>query len=116
MMKLSDDSRKITIKFRVNDEENKLLEEKFLMSKCRSKSQFMRAMIFKGFIIKFDDKKLKNISRNISGIASNINQIAVRVNSTGNIYSEDISQIKKDINELWQQQRYFQSELQKFRQ
>ena len=111
-----DDSRKITIKFRVNDEENKLLEEKFLMSKCRSKSQFMRAMIFKGFIIKFDDKKLKNISRNISGIASNINQIAVRVNSTGNIYSEDISQIKKDINELWQQQRYFQSELQKFRQ
>ncbi|MDE5861819.1 MAG: MobC family plasmid mobilization relaxosome protein [Ruminococcus sp.] len=113
---MSDDSRKITIKFRVNDEENKLLEEKFLMSKCRSKSQFMRAMIFKGFIIKFDDKKLKNISRNISGIASNINQIAVRVNSTGNIYSEDISQIKKDINELWQQQRYFQSELQKFRQ
>ncbi|MDE5771179.1 MAG: MobC family plasmid mobilization relaxosome protein [Ruminococcus sp.] len=113
---MSDDSRKITIKFRVNDEENKLLEEKFLLSKCRSKSQFMRVMIFKGFIIKFDDKKLKNISRNISGIASNINQIAVRVNSTGNIYSEDISQIKKDINELWQQQRYFQSELQKFRQ
>lgn len=32
MMKLSDDNRKITIKFRVNDEENKLLEEKFLMS------------------------------------------------------------------------------------
>ena len=113
---MSDDSRKITIKFRVNDEENKLLEEKFLMSKCRSKSQFMRAMIFKGFIIKFDDKKLKNISRNISGIASNINQIAVRVNSTGNIYAEDISQIKRDINELWRQQRYFQSELQKLRQ
>ena len=113
---MSDDSRKITIKFRVNDEENKLLEEKFLMSKCRSKSQFMRAMIFKGFIIKFDDKKLKNISRNISGIASNINQIAVRVNSTGNIYAEDILEIQRDINELWRQQRYFQYELQKFQQ
>ncbi|MDE6679165.1 MAG: plasmid mobilization relaxosome protein MobC, partial [Ruminococcus sp.] len=71
---MSDDSRKITIKFRVNYEENKLLEEKFLLSKCSSKSQFMRAMIFKGFVIKLDDKKLKNISRNISGIASNINQ------------------------------------------
>lgn len=115
-MKLSDDSRKITIKFRVNDEENKLLEEKFLMSKFKSKSPFMRAMIFKGFIIKFDDKKLKNISRNISGIASNINQIAVRVNSTGNIYAEDISEIQRDINKLWRQQRYFQSELQKLRQ
>ena len=113
---MSDDSRKITIKFRVNDEENKLLEEKFLLSKCSSKSQFIRAMIFKGFIIKFDDKKLKNISRNIAGIASNINQIAVRVNSTGNIYAEDISEIQRDINELWRQLRYFQSELQKFQQ
>ena len=115
MIRLSNDSRNITIKFRVNDEENKLIEEKFLISKCKSKSQFMRAMIFKGFIIKFDDKKLKNISRNISGIASNINQIALRVNSTGNIYAEDISEIQKDINELWRQQRYFQAELQKLR-
>ena len=113
---MSDESRKITIKFRVNDEENKLLEEKFLLSKCESKSQFMRAMIFKGFVIKFDTKKLKNISRNISGIASNINQIAVRVNSTGNIYAEDISQMQRDINELWRQLRYFQSELQKLQQ
>ena len=116
MMKLSDDSRKITIKFRVNDEENKLLEEKFLLSKCSSKSQFMRAMIFKGFVIKLDDKKQKNISRNISEIASNINQIAVRVNSTGNVYAEDISEIQRNINELWRQQKYFQFELQKFQQ
>lgn len=113
---MSDDSRKITIKFRVNEDENQLLEEKFLMSKCKSKSQFMRAMIFKGFIVKLDDKKLKNISRSISGIASNINQIALRVNSTGNIYLEDISEIQRDINELWRQQRYFQSELQKLQQ
>lgn len=113
---MSDDSRKITIKFRVNDDENKLLDEKFLMSKCKSKSQFMRAMIFKGFIVKFDDKKLKNIGRDISGIAKNINQIAVRVNSSNNIYAEDISEIQRDINELWRQLRYFQSELQKLRQ
>lgn len=113
---MSDDRRKITIKFRVNEGENRLLEEKFLASKMESKSQFMRAMIFKGFIIKIDDKKLKNISRDISGIAKNINQIALRVNSTGNIYAEDISEIQRDINELWRQQRYFQSELQKLRQ
>lgn len=113
---MSDDSRKITVKFRVNDDENKLLDEKFLASKCKSKSQFMRAMIFKGFIVKFDDKKLKNISRDISGIAKNINQIAVRVNSSNNIYAEDISEIQRDINELWRQLRYFQSELQKLRQ
>lgn len=113
---MSDDSRKITIKFRVNDDENKLLDEKFLASKCKSKSQFMRAMIFKGFIIKFYDKKLKNIGRDISGIAKNINQIAVRVNSSNNIYAEDISELKKDVDELWRQLRYFQSELQKLRQ
>ena len=55
----------------------------------------------------------KTTFRLISNIANNINQIALRVNSTGNICAEDISELKKDIDELWRQQRYFQSELQK---
>ncbi len=59
MMKLSGDRRKITIKFCINDDENQLFEEKFVMSRCKSKSWFMRTIIFKRLIIKLDDKKLK---------------------------------------------------------
>ena len=52
----------------------------------------------------------QKIRRDLQGLLSNatnnINQIAKRVNSTGIIYKEDISGIKKEIEqfskELWQ--------------
>ena len=32
----------------------------------------------------------------------NINQIAVRLHSTGSIYAEDITEIKRGVNQIWQ--------------
>ena len=90
--------------------------DKFLKSKSDSQGKLIRRMLLNGIVLHFDEHKAKTVFRLISNIASNINQIAVRVNSTGNIYAEDISEIQRDINELWRQQRYFQSELQKLQQ
>ncbi|CDI40532.1 Mobilization protein [Tepidanaerobacter acetatoxydans Re1] len=42
---------------------------------------------------------------------SNMNQIAKRVNSTSNIYSEDIEEIKEMMRELWQLQKSILSKL-----
>ena len=67
-------------------------------------------------VIRLDKKKYEKVIRDISGIAANVNQIAVRVNSTGNIYANDVSELQKDVNVLWQQLRLFQSELQKLTQ
>ena len=69
-----------------------------------------------GLVIRLDKKKYEKVIRDISGIAANVNQIAVRVNSTGNIYANDVSELQKDVNVLWQQLRLFQSELQKLTQ
>ena len=44
----------------------------------------------------------KDISKNIDGISRNINQIAKRVNATNNAYEEDMVQIKKRQEEVWQ--------------
>lgn len=100
----------------MNEEEYEIFMDKFLKSKSDSQGKFIRKMLLNGIVLHFDENKAKTAFRLISNVANNINQIAVRVNSTGNIYAEDISEIQKDINELWRQLRYFQSELQKFRQ
>ena len=107
------DNRNTVIKFRVNEKELKLFEHKFRLSGFHSKSDFIRTMIFEGVVVKLDVELVRSIARNIAGSAANINQIAVRVNSTGSIYADDVSEIQKDVNELWQQLRLFQSEVQK---
>ena len=34
-------------------------------------------------------------------IGANINQILIRLYSTGHIYAEDITEIKRGVNEIW---------------
>lgn len=45
---------------------------------------------------------LRNYNTELGRISSNLNQIAKRVNSTGNIYQEDINEVKELMNEVWQ--------------
>jgi hypothetical protein len=69
-----------------------------------------------GLVILLDEKKYEKVIRDISGVATNVNQVAVRVNSTGNIYANDISELQKNESVIWQQLKLFQSELQKLKQ
>jgi hypothetical protein len=113
MISMENDSRNTIVKFRLNKDESEVLEKKFRNSGYKSKSEFIRMMIFQGLIIKVDDKTAKDYDRNLVGISNNINQIARRVNSTGKIYAEDIEEIQNGVKEIWQQLKYFQSVLQK---
>ena len=39
--------------------------------------------------------------RELHGIGNNLNQIAKRVNSTGNLYAEDVADLQSRYGELW---------------
>ena len=68
-------------------------------------------MAIDGYIIYVDVKNIKQYIQELQAIGKNINQIARRVNSTTNIYKEDIEEIKKRLDEIWQLQRYILSNL-----
>ena len=61
--------------------------------------------------VKCDIKNIKQYIIELQSIGKNINQIAKRVNSTTNIYKEDIDEIKARLDEIWQLQRYILSNL-----
>lgn len=103
------DTRNIIVKFRVNREEADLIEAKFQNSGYKSKSDFIRMMIFQGQIIKVSDEFLSDFRRKYTSISNNINQIALRLNASGNIYTEDIAEIKNGVSEIWQQLKFFRS-------
>ena len=101
--------RDLYLKIRVNREELDAIDRKFRNSGMKSRSEFVRAMIFEEYIVQFNEEKLSEILRLARNISVNINQIAVRANSGGRVYDDDIAEIKEGVNRLWQPLRYFQS-------
>ncbi len=95
----------------LNDDENELLENKFRLSKAKSKSQFVRNLIVDGYIFDVDFSELTRYNFLLSKISTNINQIAHRANETQSIYQADINSLREEMDKLWQLQRSMLSNL-----
>ena len=93
------------VQFYLDDEEQYILDEKFRVSGMKSKSAFLRKLILYGYVYDVDYSYLRNYNTELGRISSNLNQIAKRVNSTGNIYQEDIDEVKELMNEVWRTQK-----------
>jgi len=110
------DNRTSTIAFRVSDDELKKIEKRFQQSGFSSKGDFYRFCIMNAFVFKEDDSYLEKFSKVISGIGRNINQIAYHVNSTHRVYSEDIKNIQKGLEEIWRLLTFMESKRESVRQ
>ena len=99
------------MQIRLTEAEYEAIERKFRNSGLKSRSEFVRAMIFEGYIVHFDEEKFDKIYRLIASISNNVNQIAVRVNSTNKAYAEDLQNIREGQDKIWQQLNYLQSKL-----
>ena len=62
---------------------------------------YLRKMAIDGYIIKVDYTQQKKLAAAVSRIAGNINQICRRINSTGNLYAEDVAELKERQAEIW---------------
>ncbi|MDE6789196.1 MAG: MobC family plasmid mobilization relaxosome protein [Ruminococcus sp.] len=107
----NESKRNLYLKVRVSQEEMNAIKRKYKNSGMDSLSGFVRAMIFEGYIVQMDENELRQIHKLASNIANNINQIAVRVNSTGNIYVDDIAEIKDGVNKLWQPLNFLKTKI-----
>ena len=85
----------------LNDKEIELLDMR-CKENNESRSQIIRELIVFGFNYYVDYDKLTSVSHELNAIGKNINQIATRINATGSIYKDDISDIQKEMKEIWQ--------------
>lgn len=97
--------RNIQIKFRVTEEEKKLIEQKMALLPTKQLGAYMRKMAIDGLIIYTDTSNIKEFTQELQAIGRNINRIAMRVNSSSSAYDEDIAEIKERLNEIWHIQR-----------
>lgn len=97
--------RNIQMKFRVTEEERRLIEQKMSQIPTKQIGAYLRKMAIDGLIIYTDTSNIKEFTKELQAIGRNVNQIAKRVNSTGSVYKEDIEEIKERLDEIWQLQR-----------
>ena len=97
---MPDRTRPIRIEFCVDEQENRLIENKMAQLGTRNKGAYLRKMAIDGYIIKVDYTEQKKLSATVGRVASNINQVCRRMNSTGRFYQADIEELKGLLAEV----------------
>ena len=87
--------RKNEVKIYLSDDEQYILEQKVKISGMKSKSTFLRHLILYGFVYDIDYSCLWDYNAALGKIGGNLNQIAKRMNATGNVYAADVKEVKE---------------------
>jgi len=75
------------------------------VSRRKSISDYIRTLILYGFVYDMDYSYLRQYNETLGKISSSLNQIAKRINSTGNVYEEDMKEVKGIMDEVWRTQK-----------
>lgn len=99
-------TRNIQLKICLNEDEKEIFKKKMKLAKCKTMSHFLRKCVLEKEIYQVDLQPFADLQGLLYNATNNLNQIAKRVNSTGVIYSNDIKDIKKQVDhlskEIWQ--------------
>jgi uncharacterized protein (DUF1778 family) len=98
-------TRNKNITFRVTPEEYDLVQQKMKLTKIQNMRHFLLKMVLEGRVIYVELDSVNEMVRLLGTATNNINQIARRVNGTGNLYAADIEEIKARQDEIWKQTR-----------
>ena len=90
------------ILFFVSDDEKRIIKAKMAQLGTKNMGAYLRKMAIDGYIIKVDYTQQKKLAAAASRDASNINQICRRINSKGNLYEDDVTELKERQKEIWQ--------------
>jgi len=96
--------RQNRLTLRLNDNELYILEQKTKISHMRDKSAFLRHLIVYGFVYDIDYSELREYTTQLGRISNNLNQIAKRMNATGNVYADDVREVKQLMQEVFRLQ------------
>ena len=95
-------NRPIQVKFRVTPEERKLIDKRMTQAGTLNMAAYLRKMAIDGYVVKLELPELRDLISLLRRTSNNFNQIAKRVNSTNRIYTEDICEMKMEIEQTWE--------------
>jgi hypothetical protein len=83
------------------EEEAVLIKERMAVTGITSFGTFARKMLIDGYHVNIDLSGVREMVRLLGNATNNINQIARRANETRNIYAEDVEDVRRQFDTLW---------------
>ena len=94
--------RPIQVKFRCTTEERALIDKRMEQVGTMNMAAYLRKMAIDGYVVKLELPELREMVSLLRRSSNNLNQIARRVNSTNRVYNEDIQEILRTQEKLWE--------------
>ena len=96
--------RNINMGFRVTEDEKQMILRRQAQTGIRNLRAYLLKMAVDGMVVNLDLSDVRECSRLLRNVSNNVNQIARRVNESGNVYAIDLTDIKARLSEVHQQQ------------
>jgi len=96
-------TKNINLHFMVDEKEHALIKRQMAESGIKNLRSYLLKQAVDGRIIHVELDSVREMVRLLSNATNNLNQIARRVNETGNIYAADIEDIRGRYESLWGQ-------------
>jgi len=94
--------RAVQFHFLADAEEAALIRERIAATGISSFGAFARKMLIDGYHVNIDLSDVREMVTLLRRCSSNINQISKRANETRNIYAEDVDDLRRQYDTLWE--------------
>lgn len=92
--------KSIQVLIKMSQEELDIIKKRMEIMNIKNKSEFIRRMAIYGYMLQLDLDALQRPLKLMGNISNNINQIAIRVNSTGSFYQQDLEELQGYYRQL----------------
>jgi hypothetical protein len=93
--------RDIQLHFMVSQDEMALIRKKMERMGTRNLGAYLRKMALDGYVVRLNLTDVKELVALLHNATDNLNQIARRVNESGNIYAVDVEDLHRDYGLIW---------------
>ena len=85
-----------------SDKEMTLIRRKMDQCGIKTVSAYLRKMAIDGYVVHLDVSDLKEVVRLLRICSNNLNQYARKANEGGSIYLEEIHDLQKQLEKIWE--------------
>lgn len=93
--------REEQLNFRVSPEEKALIQDRMKRIGTRNMGAYLRKMAIDGYVIQLDTTDVRELVKVLRITSNSLNQLAKRANETGNVYRDDIEDLRESYSKLW---------------
>ena len=93
--------RNVQLHFMVTEKELSLIQKKMEQMGTRNLGAYLRKMALDGYVVRLDLTDVREMVTLLRNTTNNLNQIARRVNESGNLYAEDVEDLLRKYDRIW---------------